>query len=42
MVVFWFRGNRKTAIEKIEIELSKTKVIQKILDFIKHSNRGII
>tara|TARA_Y100001978_G_scaffold60496_1_gene54450 strand:- start:2 stop:436 length:435 start_codon:yes stop_codon:yes gene_type:complete len=35
-------GNRKTAVEKIESEFSKTKVIQKILDFIKHSNRGII
>ena len=34
--------NRKTAIEKIESEFPKTKVIQKILDFIKHSNRGII
>ena len=35
-------GNRKTAIEKIESESPKTKVIQKILDFIKYSNRGII
>ena len=35
-------GNRKAAIEKIESEFPKTKVTQKLLDFIKHSNRGII
>jgi len=35
-------ANRRTAIEKIESEFPKTKVIQKILDFIKYSNRGII
>ena len=34
--------NRKTVIEKIELEFPKTKVIQKILDFINHSKRGII
>ncbi len=34
--------NRKTAIEKIKLEFPETKVIQKILDFIKHSSRGII
>ncbi len=34
--------NRKTAIERIKSELPATKVIQNILDFIKHSNRGII
>ena len=41
-VFFRSGGNRKTAIEKIESELPKTKVTQKILDFIKYSNRGII
>ena len=35
-------GNRKTAIKKIEKEFPKAKVIQNILDFIKHSSRGII
>tara|TARA_X000001036_G_scaffold152881_1_gene145136 strand:+ start:2514 stop:2948 length:435 start_codon:yes stop_codon:yes gene_type:complete len=34
--------NRKNAIKKIESELPKTKVIQNILEFINHSNRGII
>ena len=41
-VFFRSGGNRKTAIEKIESELPKTKVTQKNLDFIKYSNRGII
>tara|TARA_S200000501_G_scaffold240978_1_gene225782 strand:- start:965 stop:1399 length:435 start_codon:yes stop_codon:yes gene_type:complete len=34
--------NRKSAIKQIELELPKTKVIQNILEFINHSNRGII
>ena len=41
-VFFRSGGNRKTAIKKIETEFPKTKVIQQILDFIKHSSRGII
>ena len=41
--IFFRSGvNRKTAIEKIQLEFPKTERIQKILDFIKHSNRGII
>ena len=40
----YFRSglNRKNAIKKIESEFPKIKVIQNILEFINHSNRGII
>ena len=41
--IFFRSGlNRNEATKKIELEFPKSKVTQRILDFIKNSNRGII
>ena len=41
-IFFRLGANRKTAIEKIDLELSKAEVVKNILNFIKRSKRGII
>ena len=41
--IFFRSGlNRKTALEKIKLDFPETKVIQNILQFMNHSERGII
>ena len=41
-IFFRIGANRKTAIDKIDLEFSKTEVVKNILNFIKCSKRGII